>query len=135
MKGDIIKKDENKGKKVSGGKVKKPGKRGRKPSKIDQKAKLERSRQSARECRARKKMRYQHLEDAVMKKEKEICKLRDELETYKKWCKSLDDGVIPVELKTSLKLTTQASVKTNTASHSSGSKGIKLFIPKTRLTV
>uniref|UniRef100_A0ACB8EC78 Uncharacterized protein n=1 Tax=Sphaerodactylus townsendi TaxID=933632 RepID=A0ACB8EC78_9SAUR len=42
--------------KVAGGKEKKPGKRGRKPAKIDLKAKLERSRQSARECRARKKL-------------------------------------------------------------------------------
>ena len=39
------------------------GKRGRKPGqrnlKIDMKSKLERSRQSARECRARKKLRYE----------------------------------------------------------------------------
>ncbi|KAL1771400.1 cAMP-responsive element-binding protein-like 2, partial [Sigmodon hispidus] len=43
---------------VVGGKVKKPGKRGQKPAKIDLKAKLESSRQSARVCRARKKLRY-----------------------------------------------------------------------------
>ncbi|KAF3859753.1 hypothetical protein F7725_022152 [Dissostichus mawsoni] len=58
------------------GKVKKPGKRGRKPAKIDLKAKLERSRQSARECRARKKLRYQYLEELVSSKERAICALR-----------------------------------------------------------
>lgn len=63
-----------------GGKVKKPGKRGRKPAKIDLKAKLERSRQSARECRARKKLRYQYLEEMVSSKERAICALREELE-------------------------------------------------------
>ena len=63
-----------------GGKIKKPGKRGRKPAKIDLKAKLERSRQSARECRARKKLRYQYLEELVSNKERAICALREELE-------------------------------------------------------
>ena len=57
------------------------GKRpGRRPAKVDVKVKLERSRQSARECRARKKLRYQYLEDLVTNKEKAIFKLRDELE-------------------------------------------------------
>lgn len=66
------------------GKVKKPGKRGRKPAKIDLKAKLERSRQSARECRARKKLRYQYLEELVSSKERAICALREELEMVKR---------------------------------------------------
>ncbi|GAA6089245.1 cAMP-responsive element-binding protein-like 2 [Tachysurus ichikawai] len=69
--------------KMVSGKVKKPGKRGRKPAKIDLKAKLERSRQSARECRARKKLRYQYLEELVSSKERAICALREELEMYK----------------------------------------------------
>ncbi|ELU06133.1 hypothetical protein CAPTEDRAFT_70142, partial [Capitella teleta] len=56
------------------------GKRGRRPAKIDSKAKLERSRQSARECRARKKLRYQYLEEMVTSREKAIYTLRDELE-------------------------------------------------------
>jgi hypothetical protein len=57
------------------------GKRpGRKPSKIDQKAKLERSRQSARECRARKKLRYQYLEELVASREKAVFSLREELD-------------------------------------------------------
>lgn len=68
--------------KVVGGKVKKPGKRGRKPAKIDLKAKLERSRQSARECRARKKLRYQYLEELVSSRERAICALREELEMW-----------------------------------------------------
>lgn len=69
--------------KVVAGKVKKPGKRGRKPAKIDLKAKLERSRQSARECRARKKLRYQYLEELVSSRERAICALREELEMVK----------------------------------------------------
>ncbi|KAM9312993.1 cAMP-responsive element-binding protein-like 2 [Gastrophryne carolinensis] len=85
--------------KVSGGKVKKPGKRGRKPAKIDLKAKLERSRQSARECRARKKLRYQYLEELVSSRERAICALREELEMYKQWCTAMDQGKIPSEIR------------------------------------
>jgi len=44
-------------------------------------AKLERSRQSAQECRARKKIRYQYLEELVQSCEKSIYDLRDELNT------------------------------------------------------
>ncbi|XP_059177144.1 mucin-5AC-like isoform X2 [Physella acuta] len=73
--------------------AKRPGKRpGRKPSKIDERAKLERSRQSARECRARKKLRYQYLEELVLNREKAVFALRDELETCKQWCALIDSG-------------------------------------------
>lgn len=65
---------------------------GRRPAKVDVKAKLERSRQSARECRARKKLRYQYLEDLVSSREQAIFRLRDELELYKKWCREADGG-------------------------------------------
>lgn len=43
-------------------------------------ARLERSRQSARECRARKKLRYQYLEELVTDREKAVLALRKELE-------------------------------------------------------
>lgn len=75
------------------------GKRGRKPGqrnlKTDMKSKLERSRQSARECRARKKLRYQYLDDLILEREKANILLREELLKYQKWCHELDKGRIP----------------------------------------
>ena len=44
-------------------------------------ARLERSRQSARECRARKKIRYQYLEELIQTRESAIYALREELNT------------------------------------------------------
>ncbi|PVD32636.1 hypothetical protein C0Q70_08080 [Pomacea canaliculata] len=80
--------------------TKRVGKRpGRKPSKIDVKAKLERSRQSARECRARKKLRYQYLEELVSRREKTVFSLREELERYRRWCQNVDDGFVPDDLR------------------------------------
>lgn len=81
------------------------GKRGRKPGqrnlKTDMKSKLERSRQSARECRARKKLRYQYLDDLILEREKANNLLREELAQYHKWCLEMDSsgGVIPEGLK------------------------------------
>ncbi len=54
--------------------------RGRKPTPKDVEARLQRSRQSARECRARKKIKYKSLEDIIANKEAENLKLRNELE-------------------------------------------------------
>ncbi|CAL1293744.1 unnamed protein product [Larinioides sclopetarius] len=48
------------------------------------KAKLERSRQSARECRARKKIRYQYLDELVADREKAVLQLRKELELVRR---------------------------------------------------
>ncbi|XP_037773401.1 cAMP-responsive element-binding protein-like 2 [Penaeus monodon] len=73
-------------------------KRGRKPgrkAKSDMKAKLERSRQSARECRARKKLRYQYLEELVANREKAVFALHRELDQYRQWAKEIDEGKIP----------------------------------------
>jgi len=73
---------------------------GRKSSeKMDMSAKLERSRQSARECRARKKLRYQYLEELVTDREKAVIALRKELEKYRNWGKELDEGRIPEGLE------------------------------------
>ncbi|XP_018334685.1 cAMP-responsive element-binding protein-like 2, partial [Agrilus planipennis] len=82
---------------------KESGKRGRKPGrkstdKVDVKAKLERSRQSARECRARKKLRYQYLEELVADREKAVFALRNELEKYQQWAKDIDQGRVPEEI-------------------------------------
>lgn len=84
-------------------------KRGRRPSKIDLEAKLERSRQSARECRARKKLRYKYLEDMIADKETYVYKLREELEMYRGWCKAVDKGAYPAELLEFLKNNTKGS--------------------------
>ncbi|XP_064652617.1 cAMP-responsive element-binding protein-like 2 isoform X2 [Lineus longissimus] len=80
------------------GRVKKTGRRGRRPTKVDVKVKLERSRQSARECRARKKLRYQYVEELVTDRERAIHALRQELETCKKWCHKIDQGHIPSDV-------------------------------------
>jgi len=67
-----------------------------------QRAKLEGSRRSARECRARRKLRYQYLEEMVTNRERAIQSLRHELELYKKFCTELDDGRIPKALMSAL---------------------------------
>ena len=66
-------------------------------SRIDAKAKLERSRQSARECRARKKLRYQYLEELVAKREEAIFVLKTELESIQDVCKKIDSGILPLD--------------------------------------
>lgn len=69
---------------VGNGLGKKRTKMTKKNTKLDAKSKLEKSRQSARECRARKKLRYQYLEDLVCNREKAVVKLREELATVSK---------------------------------------------------
>jgi len=57
--------------------------------------KLEKSRQSARECRARKKLRYQYLDDMILEREKANDRLREELGKYVGWCQMLDQSQVP----------------------------------------
>jgi len=66
-------------------------------------AKLEKSRQSARECRARKKLRYQYLDDMIAEREKANMYLREELEKYVGWCQQLDTNQVPDGLQNFLK--------------------------------
>ncbi|XP_023349579.1 cAMP-responsive element-binding protein-like 2 [Eurytemora carolleeae] len=65
--------------------------------------KLEKSRQSARECRARKKLRYQYLDDMISEREKANLVLREELQKYVNWCHDLDSNQIPAGLQEFLK--------------------------------
>lgn len=65
-------------------------------------AKLEGSRRSARECRARRKLRYQCLQEMVTNRERAILSLRRELDMYKKLCMELDEGRIPKALVNAL---------------------------------
>lgn len=74
--------------------TKKRSKVSKKSTKLDAKSKLEKSRQSARECRARKKLRYQYLEDLVCNREKAVVKLREEFSTFCELSKRIDVGTI-----------------------------------------
>jgi len=69
--------------------------RGRKGKGQDVKIKLERSRQSARECRARKKLRYQYVDDIIAAREQANDKLREELVRLVDMCHELDKGRVP----------------------------------------
>ena len=66
------------------------GKRGRKPIKSDLNTRLEKSRESARQCRHRKKLRYEYLEELVGDREKAIVQLQYELERLRSICQQLD---------------------------------------------
>jgi len=71
---------------------------------------MERSRQSARECRARKKLRYDYLEDLVLDRERTVEKLQNELKMYEEWCKQLDRGQIPQDLQKQLAHSTNVPI-------------------------
>ncbi|OQV21206.1 hypothetical protein BV898_04964 [Hypsibius exemplaris] len=60
---------------------------------------MERSRQSARECRARKKLRYDYLDDLVLDRERAVERLQAELKMYEEWCEQLDHGQVPRDLQ------------------------------------
>lgn len=74
------------------------GKRGRKPLKSDSSTRLEKSRESARQCRQRKKLRYEYLEELVTDREKAIVQLQQELERLRSICQYLDQHGINQEI-------------------------------------
>ncbi|CAF1090946.1 unnamed protein product [Adineta steineri] len=58
--------------------------------KSDTNTRLEKSRESARQCRHRKKLRYEYLEELVSDREKAIVQLQQELERLRSICKQID---------------------------------------------
>ncbi|OQV18583.1 putative cAMP-responsive element-binding protein-like 2 [Hypsibius exemplaris] len=82
---------------------------------------MERNRQSARECRARKKLRYDYLEELVVNREQAVQKLLEELRTYEEWCRQLDQGLVPQGLR-------QQQLQSNSPV---GQQGILLLPPLT----
>jgi len=78
------------------------GKRGRKPMKSDSNTRLEKSRESARQCRHRKKLRYEYLEELVTDREKAIVQLQQELERLRTICQYLDQNGINNEIRQEL---------------------------------
>ncbi|CAF0880135.1 unnamed protein product [Rotaria sordida] len=78
------------------------GKRGRKPMKSDSNTRLEKSRESARQCRHRKKLRYEYLEELVTDREKAIIQLQQELERIRTICQYLDQNGINNEIRQEL---------------------------------
>ena len=78
------------------------GKRGRKPMKSDSNTRLEKSRESARQCRHRKKLRYEYLEELVGDREKAILQLQQELERIRTICQYLDQNGVNNEIRQEL---------------------------------
>jgi hypothetical protein len=78
------------------------GKRGRKPIKSDSNTRLEKSRESARQCRHRKKLRYEYLEELVTDREKAIIQLQQELERLRSICQYIDQNGINNEIRQEL---------------------------------
>ncbi|CAF3566144.1 unnamed protein product [Rotaria sp. Silwood2] len=74
------------------------GKRGRNPMRIDSNIQLEKSRESARQCRRRKKLRYEYLEELVVDREKAIVKLHEELQRLRSICQQIDQHGITNEI-------------------------------------
>merc|ERR1712108_33021 len=65
--------------------------------------KLEKSRQ-----RARKKLRYQYLDDMILEREKANDALREELTKYVGWCQMLDQSQVPDGLQELLTTTPES---------------------------
>jgi len=78
------------------------GKRGRKPIKSDSNTRLEKSRESARQCRHRKKLRYEYLEERVTDREQAIIQLQQELERLRTIGQYLDQNGINNEIRQEL---------------------------------
>ncbi|CAG7823659.1 unnamed protein product, partial [Allacma fusca] len=90
----------------SGGALKRPQGRRRGPSRGNKglseaefiALKREKNRACAKQCRARKKVRYIYLEDVIDETEEKVKSLRKEMKYLKAWAKEFDNGVIPAAL-------------------------------------
>ncbi|XP_063407473.1 uncharacterized protein LOC134691131 isoform X2 [Mytilus trossulus] len=109
---DMTVKDDSTSSKITG---RRPG---RPSSNISPRQRQERSRQSARECRSRKNVRYQYLEQLVNIKEKSVYKLRKELEMHRRWCEEIDNGVISEDLVKGLSIDPQKTSQLTTTEQS-----------------
>ncbi|MES1905135.1 MAG: cAMP-responsive element-binding protein-like 2, partial [Paramarteilia canceri] len=58
---------------------------------VEDQERLEKSRQSARDCRARKRLKYQYLDTMIRKEENEILQMNVKLEEIRNWADSVDN--------------------------------------------
>ena len=66
--------------------------------KNDPNNRLEKSRESARQCRHRKKLRYEYLDELVSDREKAIVQLQQELQRLRSVCQQIDQHGLTTDI-------------------------------------